>query len=124
MENLSGEVDLRRKKNDAIVALLMERGYDMIDDSYNYLTKMPMDSVSEENVAKTVQEKSDKETELMLLKATSENDMWLTELAEFSEEHTKYCALREKEMLLTDKSSKKKSKNKKIKRKVKLTPNK
>ena len=126
MENLSGDVDLRRKKNDVIVALLTDRGYDMIDSSYNYLTKMPMDSVSEENVAKTLQEKGDKETELELLKATSEDDMWLAELAEFKNDHTKYCALREKEMMLTNKSSKKKSNtsSKVVKRKVKLTPEK
>ena len=123
MENLTGDVDLRRKKNDAIVALLTDRGYDMIDNSYNYLTKMPMDSVSEENVAKTLQEKGDKETELELLKATSEDQMWLTELDEFKEEHTKYCALREKEMMIDDNPKKGKSK-KSGKRKIKLTPKK
>jgi hypothetical protein len=58
-----------------------------------------------------------------LLKATSEDQMWLTELDEFKEEHTKYCALREKEMMIDDNPKKGKSK-KSGKRKIKLTPKK
>ena len=76
-----------------------------------------MDSVSEENVAKTLQEKGDKEIELELLKGTSEDQMWLNELAEFSEEHVKYAQLREKEMMVDEKTTKK---AKKTKRKMKL----
>ena len=57
MENISGDVDLRRKKKDVVTALLIERGYDMLDDSYDYLTKMPMDSVIEENVDKLLKQK-------------------------------------------------------------------
>jgi DNA topoisomerase-2 len=103
MENLSGEVDLRRKKSDVVTALLTERKYDMIDDSYNYLTKMPMDSVIEENVDKLLKQKGEKDTELQLLKARTEADIWSSEIAELEEVYAKYVAGREKEMQDTSK---------------------
>ena len=106
MENLDGSVDLRRKKADVVTELLTTRGYDMIDDSYNYLTKMPMDSVIQENVDKLLKQKGDKDTELQLLKATSESEMWLEEISDLEEAYTKYVTQREKEMNDTKKPKK------------------
>jgi DNA topoisomerase-2 len=53
-ENLEGTIDLRKKKKEQVVHLLSEKGYTVMDgdEDYNYLTKMPMDSVTEENVEK------------------------------------------------------------------------
>ncbi len=51
-----------------------------MDKSYNYLTKMPMDSVTEENVAKIFKDKTTKEEELVILTKTTENQMWNNEL--------------------------------------------
>ena len=78
----------------------------MIDDSYNYLTKMPMDSVIQENVDKLLKQKGDKDTELQLLKATSESEMWLEEISDLEEAYTKYVTQREKEMNDTKKPKK------------------
>ncbi len=85
-EVLNGTIDLRRKKKDAIRSMLTEKQYAIIDEDedYKYLVKMPMDSVSEENVEKLLKEKGDKEFELTVLKATSIEKMWLSELEELS----------------------------------------
>ena len=98
MENLDDTIDLRRKKNAEIVELLSGRDYDVIDgdDNYNYLVKMPMNSVSEENVQKLLAEKDSKLTEVELLKATTETQLWLNELAELEEDFNKYKAERAK----------------------------
>ena len=82
MENLDDTIDLRRKKNAQIVELLSERNYDVIDgdDNYNYLVKMPMNSVSEENVQKLLSERDSKLTEVELLKATTEHSYGLMSL--------------------------------------------
>ena len=50
------------------------------DKSYNYLIKMPMDSVSKENVEKLMKECGDKELLLNEVKTTSIEQMWLKEL--------------------------------------------
>jgi DNA topoisomerase II len=83
-ENLSGEIDLRRKKNEDVVALLKLRGYNQIDndETYKYLVQMPMNSVTEENVSELLNENEKKHKELNLLISTPEKNMWLSELQE------------------------------------------
>jgi len=95
MGNLNDTIDLRRKTNEAVAALLESRGFDKIDGDYKYLTKMPMDSVTKENVEAILKEKADTEEALEILKATSCEEMWMRELANFETEYGKYKAHRD-----------------------------
>jgi DNA topoisomerase-2 len=81
-ENLVGTIDLRKKKKEEVIALLNSKGYDVIDndEEYKYLTKMPMDSVTEENVEKLLKDKGNKEMELETVKSKTINKMWNEEL--------------------------------------------
>jgi len=63
LETLEGVVDLRKKTAQQVQSLLETRGYVTLDGDYNYLTKMPMDSVTQENVAQIMKEKGDTEKE-------------------------------------------------------------
>ena len=89
-ETLDNIVDLRRKSADQIHDMLSLRKYAKIEDSYKYLTKMPMDSVNNENVQKLYQHKDDKTNELVKIKSTSIEDMWLSELHEFETHYHVY----------------------------------
>ena len=86
LEVLSGKVDLRKKTNQQVVEMLEGFRYDKIDGDYKYLIKMPMDSVTEEHVAKIVQEKADTETELETLLKTTVEEIWLRELEQLDRE--------------------------------------
>jgi len=104
METLDGAIDLRRKTQMEMDALLESRGYDRLsvsstnhsntnnedNHSFKYLTKMPMDSVSQENVASLLKEKEAKEKEYELLKSTTCEQMWVKELDEFDREYTRF----------------------------------
>ena len=81
---LQGEIDLRNMKKDDILTMLSELKYDIMeeDTDYKYLLKMPMDSVSEENVERLLKDKSNKEKELAIIQSTSIEKMWLNELDE------------------------------------------
>ena len=81
-ENLNGTVDLRKKKKEQVITMLEEKGYDKIgdDEEYKYLVKMPMDSVTEENVERLLKDKGNKEVELETIRNTSVYQMWKTEL--------------------------------------------
>ena len=98
--------------------MLTEKQYAIIDEDedYKYLVKMPMDSVSEENVEKLLKEKGDKEFELTVLKATSIEKMWLSELEELSTLYKDYQKQRAAAMmeLVVKKTIKKKKLVKKI----------
>jgi DNA topoisomerase-2 len=91
-EILDGTIDLRKKKREEINVMLTNKGYNIIndDEEYKYLVKMPMDSVTEENIDKLLKEKGNKETELETIKTTTINKMWLKELNKLSELYIEY----------------------------------
>ena len=110
-ELLDDTIDLRRKTNKMLTALLKERKYDLYisgkdkdqevgedgsnsdaddENGYKYLLKLPMDSVSEENVAKLLAEKEKKEKELSELGSKSLEQLWQNDLEELETEYTKF----------------------------------
>ena len=82
LEVIKGSVDLRNKKGVQIIQLLKDKSYDIIneDKEYKYLIKLPMDSVSHENVEKLLKKKGDKESELEVIKNMTNKKMWISEL--------------------------------------------
>jgi DNA topoisomerase-2 len=109
-ENLDGTIDLRKKKKEQVLEMLESKGYDIIDNDgdYKYLTKMPMDSVTEENVEKLLNEKGNKEVELNVIKSTTINQMWSSELDNLSEQYLEYKEVRQRLMDGEETKSKKK----------------
>ena len=98
-EILDDTIDLRRKTTTMMVQILKDRNYDMQqgDDGdsgsatgYKYLLKLPMDSVSEENVEKLRSEKEKKEKELTHLESKTTENLWHDDLAELEEEYGKF----------------------------------
>lgn len=77
-DTLDNKIDLRNKTKDQVQQIMSK--FVKVDNSHNYLTKMPMDSVTEENVAKIFKDKATKEEELIILTKTTENQMWNREL--------------------------------------------
>jgi DNA topoisomerase-2 len=108
-ETLAGTVDLRRKKSDQVTELLTKKQYATIDGDFKYLIKMPMDSVTEENVTSIMKEKETTETELDTLKKTTVEKMWLGELNTLEKEYAKYKTKREKIQIGEGTKSKSKS---------------
>jgi DNA topoisomerase-2 len=94
-ETLKGTIDLRKKNAQQVTELLTSMNFVIIDGDFKYLIKMPMDSVTEENVASIMKEKADTETELEMLKATTLETMWLNELNNLEKEYDIYKKKRE-----------------------------
>jgi len=110
-EVLDGTVDLRKKKKQDIIDMLVEKGYDTIDDDeeFKYLVRMPMDSVSDENVERLLKENKEKQDELERIKATTIQQMWLSELEILENEYQEYQKEREQAQIGEIKISKKKT---------------
>jgi DNA topoisomerase-2 len=118
-ELLNDTIDLRKKKKDDVVQMLKAKKYAVIDDDvdYKYLTKLPMDSVTEENVDKITKECKSKQQELNILKGTSINSMWGKELEAFTKGYLEYKENRERLLVSGDSPAEKKAlKTKKIKK--------
>ena len=115
--NLDSKIDLRKKTSAQVEELLLKHELDKLEGDFKYLTKMPMDSVTQEHVDNLINEKEKMEKDYETLKGTSLEKMWKKELDGFEKEYTKYKEKREKLQISTDKSSK--VKTKKIVRKKK-----
>ena len=91
-ENLEDTIDLRKKKKEQVVEMLTNKGYAIIDNDgeYKYLTKMPMDSVTEENADKLFREYSIKCVELETIRNKTIMEMWTGELDVLREEYIIY----------------------------------
>ena len=114
VENLEGTIDLRKKKKEEVIKMLKDKQYNIIDDDkeYKYLTKMTMDSVTEENVEKLFKEKGEKEKELETIKTTSINQMWSSELDNLKSLYIEYKESRQRLMDGGEKNEKVKLKKK------------
>jgi DNA topoisomerase-2 len=117
-ENLEGTIDLRRKKKEDVIHMLQSKKYNVMNEDveYNYLVKLPMDTVTEENVDKLIKEKELKEKELVETRNTTIHEMWMKELEKL---RLLYLAYKEERTALMNglDSVKEKSKKKIIKQK-------
>jgi len=106
-ENLDGTIDLRRKKREEVNQLLLKKKYDVIDEDtdFKYLVKLPMDSVTEENVAKLLKEHGDKAAELEVVKSKTIQQMWTEELDVLVVDYAKYKEERERSISGTGKKT-------------------
>ena len=105
--NLDNTIDLRKKSKEEIFAILSNFQFDLSENNdYNYLIKMPMDSVSKENVEKLMKEYEQKKCELETIKATSLEKMWLKELDELKIVYNEFLGTNNKLQEQLDKSKK------------------
>jgi DNA topoisomerase-2 len=84
--NLDGTIDLRKKSKEQVLQLLSVFDKMNDDDDYKYLTKMTMDSVTEENVSRLFNEYKQKSDELEILQKRTIQEMWLSELEDLQKE--------------------------------------
>ena len=86
---LDDTIDLRRKSTQQINTMLSDMKYDTApgDSSYGYLIKMPMDSLTIENVEKLLETKRKLEDEINELKGKTIQDIWIYELGELLEKY-------------------------------------
>ena len=79
---LTNKLDLRGKASKTIEDMLIKYGLDKEKDSFHYLTKMAMDSVSKENVAKLLEQKDKLDNEYNMLQSSNAISIWLEDLEE------------------------------------------
>ena len=93
-DTLDDKIDLRKKSREAINKLLEDMKFDkdIETNNYNYLVKMPMDSVCQENINKFMKEHGDKNKELDGIKTIKIEEMWLNELTELKKEYGEFMS--------------------------------
>ena len=92
---LIDKIDLRRKNADAVETMLSGNSFDKLDGDYKYLVKMPMDSVTAENVDRLKRERDETIRELEVLRQTTLEQMWMRELDTLESKYVQYKKIRE-----------------------------
>jgi DNA topoisomerase-2 len=109
--NLEDKIDLRKKSKQEISSILSTLKFDLGESGdYNYLVKMPMDSVCKENAEKLMNEYENKNAELETIKTCSIEQMWLKELKELKIAYTEFIEVTNKLGEKSDSSKKSKKK--------------
>jgi DNA topoisomerase-2 len=93
-EVLDDKLELRRQTKEAIFAKMTAHGYEHIDGDteFKYLLKMPMDSVTDENVKHLLSERDAKRTQHQELHDTTIQALWTKDLDELETEYNKWMA--------------------------------
>jgi DNA topoisomerase-2 len=94
-EILDDKLELRRQTKEAIFAKMTDHGYEHIDGDveFKYLLKMPMDSVTDENVKHLLSERDEKRAQHKGLSDTTIEALWIHDLGELEQEYKKWIAI-------------------------------
>jgi len=79
-EYINNTLDINKKSKDYILKLLEEREYLKIEDSYDYLIKMPVISMSLEKIQELILQIKNKEESLLDLQSKTNKDLWKNDL--------------------------------------------
>jgi DNA topoisomerase-2 len=92
-EILDDKLELRRQTKEAIFAKMTAHSYEHIDGDteFKYLLKMPMDSVTDENVKHLLAERDTKRAQHQGLTDTSIQALWTRDLDELEVEYKKWA---------------------------------
>jgi DNA gyrase/topoisomerase IV subunit B len=96
-EVLDDSLELRRQTKEAVFAKMTAHGYEHIegDTEFKYLLKMPMDSVTDENVRHLLAERDSKRAQHKGLTDTTIHALWTKDLDELETEYKKWAAAAE-----------------------------
>lgn len=95
---LKEEIDLRNKTDEQVELMLQTAKFEQwgADNNYDYLIKMPMNSVTKENAAKILRECEHHDAELREIENTTTTQMWQKDLAKLEQEYYTYKQKRER----------------------------
>jgi len=96
-EILDDKLELRRQTKEAIFAKMTDHGFEHIDGDveFKYLLKMPMDSVTDENVKHLLAERDAKRAQHKGLADTTIEALWEHDLDELEQEYKKWITAME-----------------------------
>ena len=96
-EVLDDKLELRRQTKEAVFAKMVAHGYEHIegDAEFKYLLKMPMDSVTDENVRHLLADRDSKRAQHQGLTDTTIQALWTRDLDELETEYKKWATAAE-----------------------------
>jgi DNA topoisomerase-2 len=79
---LDGKIEVKNTPKDKIIESIEKFGLDKMDDSYDYLLRMPIWSLTKEVFEKLKQDYTNKKVEIETLEKIEPKDMYIQDLSE------------------------------------------
>ena len=89
LEIVNDTIVVTKKSKSEIQQQLVDKGYPQFNDSYDYLVKLPIYTLSQEEIDKLLKEKDELVSDHKDLSETTNRDMWLSELHLFEKLYNK-----------------------------------
>lgn len=87
---IDGKIIIQKRTKQDIQNQLEKDNFPLINDNYDYLIKLPIYTLSKEEIERLQTEKGKLELDYTNLKNASETDLWLSELTNFTKMYKKY----------------------------------
>ncbi len=87
---IEGSIIIQKRTKQDIQKQLEDGKYPLINDTYDYLIKLPIYTLSKEEIERLQEEKDKLETEYHILNETTKEQLWLSELNDFSKMYNKF----------------------------------
>ena len=112
-EFISGDIVISNRKKSDILQQLETREYPKVDDSYDFLIKMPIYNLTTERIEELRKDRDVKMHDYKNLKSKTLEDMYIEELDDFTKSYQRFLEQKEFESGLTAEPKKKQIKKKK-----------
>lgn len=89
-EVINKEIVIFRQRREKVIIALEEGKYPLVDNKYDYLLKIPVDSFTEDLIHKLDGVIDKIKAQIKYIEETSSREMWLKELDEFEKGYTDY----------------------------------
>ena len=90
LDIINESIIIQKRSKDNIIQQLVDRNYSMINESFDYLLKLPIYILSQEEIDKLMKEKDDLNEEYQELEKKTIEEMWLDELYIFEKLYKKF----------------------------------
>ena len=90
LDVVNEQIVIHKRSKQNITEQLIARNFETIDDSYDYLLKLPIYTLSEEEVKRLLNQKDSLESEYKGLSEQDISDIWLDELSLFESKYSKF----------------------------------
>jgi len=92
------KIDLRRKEDEQVNNILIKMKFPKIDDTFDYLTSMPLRSLTKKRLEELMKQEKDKQIEYDALKSKTIKQLWKDDLNVLEKEYKKQLDVYNKEL--------------------------
>lgn len=94
-EIINNKIDVRNKTKKYVIEILCDNNFAKINDDYDYLIELPIQSLTTEKVEKLVKDYNDAKQQYDILFAKNETELWLEDLNQFVISYNEFLIDRE-----------------------------